>query len=346
MDAPVDLLIIGQGLAGSVLACEARDRGMSIHVIDQGHAHAASMVAAGMWNPVSFRKIIEVWKAKEVMHFLQNRYPKWEKDLGAFFFHPKPVARVFPNEEYADLWKKRISEGMSWITLGTKDLPGANHPHGYGLVPDAGFVHLPHFLAAVRDRLKEENALSEEVFEEDRLVFKDDCWNYGEIRVKHVVLSVGTSGMQLKNMEGLPLRTNKGEVLDVRADAWKEDLTLNNGKWMLPYSDGTLKLGATYEWQRADLETTAENREMLIAKMNMAYPGEIEVIEHKAGLRPTVKDRRPLVGKLPSGLFSFNGLGTRGVLIAPYLANELLSHLLEGKTLDPEIDIQRFLKKL
>jgi len=68
------------------------------------------------------------------------------------------------------------------------------------------------------------------------------------------------------------------------------------------------------------------------------------VIEHVAGIRPTVKDRRPLVGRHPeySNIYVLNGLGTRGVMIAPYVAQELYNYIQHDIPLDPEIDIKRF----
>jgi glycine/D-amino acid oxidase-like deaminating enzyme len=70
-----------------------------------------------------------------------------------------------------------------------------------------------------------------------------------------------------------------------------------------------------------------------------------KIVEHIAGIRPTVKDRRPLVGKHPKhpNLAVLNGLGTRGVMIAPTVAKALYDHLENGIALDKEISIARFL---
>ncbi|MDG1262823.1 MAG: FAD-dependent oxidoreductase [Flavobacteriales bacterium] len=339
----VDLLIVGQGLAGSVLAHEARKRGLSIAVIDNGWKTAASTVAAGMWNPVSFRKIIPVWRDEACMEAIHEAYPRYEKTLGTSFFHQLPVWRIFPNQEYADLWRKRLNEGAPWIAEGTEAVPPyVDAPFGYGVVPRAGFVKLPVFLEATREWLSEDGALVETSFDEDKLQPIEAGYQYEGIQAKHVVLAVGTAGRQLKAMEGLPLQTNKGEVLDVQVDEHDAKATLNNGKWLLPFGEGKFKLGATYDWRDDSLNLSATSKQMLLDKVGAMLHSEVKVVKHIAGLRPTVKDRRPLIGALAPNLYTFNGLGTRGVLIAPLLAAEFFDFMEGTQELHSETSVQRY----
>jgi glycine/D-amino acid oxidase-like deaminating enzyme len=69
-----------------------------------------------------------------------------------------------------------------------------------------------------------------------------------------------------------------------------------------------------------------------------------EICDQLAGIRPTVVDRRPLVGKHPkyNNLFVLNGLGTRGVMNAPFSADNLTRSIVYGEDIDKEIDISRF----
>ena len=343
-----DLIIVGQGLAGSVLACEAQSRGLSVGIIDNGWKLSASMVAAGMWNPVSFRKIISVWRDQECMEALQTKYPAWEKSLESQFYFDRPVMRVFPNQEYADLWAKRLSEGMPWIQA-VHELPDrVKAPYGAGLVDQAGYLHLPRFLQSVRDLASAESRLLEEEFDPKYLETDagrrtpDKPVVYKHWQADHLIIAMGTSARKLSWYQGLPLQTNKGEVLDVSVKDFQRDITANNGKWLLPYNEEGYKLGASYDWRTDDLETSDEVREMLLEKVQLMLDAEVSVVEHKVGLRPTVKDRRPLLGELETRIWSFNGLGTRGVLISPLLAGELLNHIFDGAPLHPETDLNRF----
>lgn len=343
----VDLLIVGQGLGGSVLACEALHRGLSVAVIDNGWKSAASTVAAGMWNPISFRKIIPVWRDEACMQSLEEAYPHYEEGLGAKFFHSMPIARVFPNEEYASLWKKKIDEGMKWISLPEEPFKApVVAPFGHGLVNRAGYLDMPVFLSAVREKLMEEEAFVEEEFDEDALRWDKGFYKYKSIEAKKVVLAAGLAGKDFKSMVGLPLNHNKGEVLEVKTTEFQEDIVLNNGKWLQPRGNGVFRLGSTYDWKDATLDTLPESKAILLEKVGKMFHAPIEVIEHIAGQRPTVRDRRPLLGRLDDHqLYSFNGLGTRGVLIAPLLAKELFNFMDGLADLHPETNLLRFRKR-
>ena len=74
----------------------------------------------------------------------------------------------------------------------------------------------------------------------------------------------------------------------------------------------------------------------------LKYP--YEIIGQKAGIRPTTQDRRPLIGKHPEigNAYIFNGLGTKGVSIAPYFSVMFTNWLLGEGTLSSEVDIKRF----
>lgn len=342
----VDLLIVGQGLGGSVLACEALYRGLSVAVIDNGWKTAASTVAAGMWNPISFRKVIPVWRDEACMAALEEAYPRYEKMLNTSFFHPMPIARVFPNEEYAKLWQKQLAEGMNWISLAEETFSDPIHaPFGHGLVKKAGYIDMPVLLEAVKEKLQSMGALVTADFEENQLQHEERTYKYQHLTANKVVLATGLEGRFLKAMEGLPLQINKGEVLEVEIANFRQDLVLNNEKWVQPRGQGRYRLGATYDWKDTSLDLLQASKEQILTKVEKMLKVSVKVVDHLAGQRPTVRDRRPLLGRLDGNhLYSFNGLGTRGVLIAPLLAQELFAFM-EGKAdLHPEANITRLRK--
>lgn len=69
-----------------------------------------------------------------------------------------------------------------------------------------------------------------------------------------------------------------------------------------------------------------------------------ELISQEAGIRPTVSDRRPLVGAHPeyNNIYIINGLGSRGVMIAPYVAEQLYQFIEAKEPLEAAISIDRF----
>lgn len=342
------VLIVGQGLAGSVLALELLKRGCEVHVVDDQRPGSASPVAAGMFNPMSFRRIIPVWRADEVMPAMETFYRNAEQKLGSTFFHRVPLVKVFPNGEYAALWKQRMEEGLPWITDGPQLPPEAKAPHGCGMVPEAGYLDLPVFMRSVAELLAAEGRIHRHAFNEDLLEAQGEGFVYRDaasglrLPADAVVLATGTYARGSKLLGALPLQTNKGEVLTVRT-RFRSENTLNNGKWLLPIGEGAYRLGSSYLPGAEDAHPTGQVAEHLLEKAALMVNATFEVEEHRAGLRPTVSDRRPLLGESArAGVYHFNGLGTRGVLNAPLLAELLAEHLLHGRALDREVSVNRF----
>ena len=89
---------------------------------------------------------------------------------------------------------------------------------------------------------------------------------------------------------------------------------------------------------------TEEGKQELIDRIKEILNCDFEIVEHFAGVRPTVRDRRPLLGVHPKepNLFILNGLGTRGVMLAPTLAKDLYDFIENGKPLEKAIDIKRY----
>ena len=91
-------------------------------------------------------------------------------------------------------------------------------------------------------------------------------------------------------------------------------------------------------------QPTEKGKEWLLTKLKKLLHHPFEVVEHRAAIRPTVQDRRPLLGVHPKHkqLYVFNGLGTRGVLMGPLLADWLFQFMEYQKDLPSEVAIDRF----
>lgn len=334
-------LVVGQGLAGTLVSWKLNLRGANFHVIDEEREHSASKVAAGMWNPISFRKVIPTWRAAEMMQHVKATYPAMEKELSASFVHQREVIRFFPNEEYEATWNKQALKPEVAEHLGeskTLSVPLVDKPHG--CVENAGYVDLKTMIQSWRNELSSRKQYSKGSFSE--VSRKGDMWHFNGKDYSRMILCVGVGMLELEDypLEGW-LRTNKGEVITFDLDSEIEPI-VNNGKWILPLANGSYKLGASYDWKVANHQPSDEVKAVLLEKMSQMVLESPKVRLHEAGLRPTTKDRRPLIGALDSenGVFIFNGLGTRGVLIGPYCAEELMKFL-NGETLDEEINIAR-----
>ena len=68
------------------------------------------------------------------------------------------------------------------------------------------------------------------------------------------------------------------------------------------------------------------------------------MVQHEAGVRPSSNDRRPILGAHPQqkNIYIFNGLGAKGVMLAPYFAQQLGANITAGKAIDKEASVERY----
>ena len=321
-------LVVGGGLAGT-LAAEALWRAGEEVVQRDAGKPGASRVAAGMFNPVSFRRIVEVWDAAEHREVAERTYRRFEALLGGRYWHEVPVVRVFPNAAYAADWQGRLNEGHAvskWIEL--VEVDGLRAPHGTGRVNGSGWVDVPALLddwaAWCRSGA-------------ERLQWEEGTWSWADglpVGVDGVVDARGVGAVADLAKWGIQINPNHGEVLTLKPGRWSQPFTLNVNKWLLPQPDGGARLGATYAWNIADERTLPATLPALLSAFDdVLQPGlnEEDVAEHRAGLRPASPDRRPFVGRLSERYRWYcilNGLGTRGVLVGPRAAQDLVRQLL------------------
>jgi glycine/D-amino acid oxidase-like deaminating enzyme len=103
-------------------------------------------------------------------------------------------------------------------------------------------------------------------------------------------------------------------------------------------------VGATYENEFDSVEPTEKMLNELKRRLNKVLELEYTVVEHFAGIRPTVKDRRPLIGQHGDhqNLWIFNGMGSKAYSLAPLLSKELADSMVNNAPLHPEINYTRY----
>jgi glycine/D-amino acid oxidase-like deaminating enzyme len=161
---------------------------------------------------------------------------------------------------------------------------------------------------------------------------------------QRIIFCEGQYTQQNPYWNHLPFNPAKGEILTIRAENLPTDAIVSKGIFVLPLGNHTYKIGSTYYWDDKEEQPTERGRSELTQKLEEVITVPYEVIDHKAALRPTVTDRRPLIGLHPQypSIGIFNGLGTRGVLLAPYFARHFMQHLLDGEELNSEVNVGRF----
>jgi len=346
----VDYLVVGLGLAG-ISFCETLEQhGRSYKVISDD-SQKASTVAGGLYNPVILKRFTLSWKAHEQLRLLYPFYESLEKKLGVPLDHRLRVLRRFVSAEEQNSWFEASDRpGLDTLMSATL-VPNTNEvidaPLGYGEVLGTGRIDTKLLQETFREYLLKSHLLLEESFQFEALKIEDHGVTYKGLKAKQIVLAMGYGLKEDPFFEYLPLNGTKGELLTIKAPELKEGRVIKSSVFIIPQGDDIYRIGATYKWQDKTNLPTKDAREELETKLRTFLKCEYEVVKHVAGVRPTVADRRPLVGRHPKYhvLYVLNGFGSRGVMIAPYASNALFNYIEKDKALPPEMDISRFEKR-
>ena len=342
----LDYIIVGSGLAGIAFSEMALQNQKSFFVFNN-QSQNSSKIAGGLYNPVILKRFSEVWHAREQLDLVYPFYAALESKLGVKLNYKLPLLRKFYSAEEQNNWftasdKPNLSSFLS-TELITKKWDAIPSPFNFGEVLFSGYVDTPLLLSAYQSFLIQEHKYKEETFDYSQLLLHSDSVQYKDIKAKHIVFAEGFGMLLNPFFSKLPLDGTKGELLLIKAPNLNLDVIVKSSVFVMPIGNDYYKVGATYNWEdKTNLPTEAAKKE-LTDNLKELIKCDFEIMEHYAGVRPTVKDRRPLVGTHPihKNLHVLNGLGTRGVMLAPEMAKELFNHIENQTPLDQHIDIKR-----
>lgn len=336
-----DALILGRGIAGAVLAETLRQRGLRVHVFDHKRPGNASMAAAGVVNPVVLKRDVPSWRAELLLPVAERFYTALEQRLGVSFWHPVELVKLFASERDPLQWERAQADARTGAFLDRRPQPEVDAApvhaaHGHGTVHQAAWLDVPAMLEAQRTLLLAEGALSEEDVSEDAVEHLPDGVRIGDRSAPWLIRCTGPFA-KLGGM--VPV---KGEGLTVRLPGLPRHRMLHRGVFALPVAEDLHRVGATFAWDDVWEGPTGEARSWLLEKLAKLTPVSPDVVDQWTGVRPTSADRRPIMGAIAAHEAVLNGLGARGVLLAPWCAAHLADHLFGGEALDPEVDVARF----
>lgn len=344
----VDHIIVGQGLAGSCLAIQLLNRGKKLVVFDEPRKNRASAVAAGLFNPITGKRMIKSWMADEIFPYLFQFYSAGERFLGKKFFHPVPIYRPFVSFEEQNEWMALSADnGLKKFIdkiFTTSAYDQANDPFGGVLTKQSGYLDVNSFMLAVVSLLKKENAYRESNFDFTSLKVSADNLQYEEIETSSIIFCDGIGVNNDPFFKWLPVRSLKGETLHVSLEE-KPRAIFNRGVYLVPTDrHNSFIAGATYQPNDISEMTSTKARNELEEKLKTLVKIPFTVNHQNWGIRPTTPDRRPILGAHPAhkNIIVFNGLGTKGVSLAPYFSG-MLADWMGGKTeIQNEVNIERF----
>ncbi|KPM48049.1 NAD(P)/FAD-dependent oxidoreductase [Jiulongibacter sediminis] len=344
----IDFLIVGQGLAGTTLAYQLLKKGASISIIDNPALPSSSRVAGGMFNPVTGKHLAKTWLADELYPYLFNFYREIENLTGEIFLYEIPIYRPFKNEQQKAQFEKLIPkhqiEKYCKIIPPQTELQGkVLNPLGGVLTEQCGRLDVEKFLDASKGYFDKLRSISNEEFDYKSIEIQESTISYKGNDYQYIIFCEGFHAIRNPFFKNLPFNPVKGETLDIKLNTKLPPQIINQGKWLMPLEGSTFKAGATYVWHELNDRNSEEGKQQIEDGIRQFLTVQFEVIDQKAGVRPATKDRRPFAGLHPEfpSLGIFNGLGTKGVSLAPYLAANFADHLLDGKEINTETTIDR-----
>ena len=342
------ILIVGAGISGITIAKHFIDRGHSITLIDSG-INRSSVIAAGMINPIVFRRMTKSWRVDEFLPYLEKFYTQFEKECNESFFIPITIRRMFSTEQERSLWiEKQDTEGFKAyifpITEADNNFDEALNQFGSGRVRRSSYISTSLFLEATKKWISQNHSLVK-----DTINYNDidpALSTYKGIFYDHII---SCEGVEVRNnpwFQNMPINPTQGETLTIISEDIIETESLNRKCFILPIGNNEFKIGSTYVWDTYNSDITAVGRAEIEKNITYLTTASYTVIDQNAGIRPTTLDRRPLIGTHPSfpRMHIFNGLGAKGYMLAPLLSKEMVEHILDGRLLDKEISISRLIK--
>lgn len=347
----VDLIIVGFGLAGTLLAYELINSGKSVIVFNDPDQSKASEVAAGIVNPVVFKRMTKSWMLDEAFPVLEKTYRQLEELSGTQLYFPLKICRILGKDDL-EFWKSKVRTNDLQQFIGSASPRSEfNHqikaPHGTGIIEKAGRLDIPKLISFFSKYLTQKNLIRNKKFEIDALKLEVDHISYKNIVAEKIIFCEGPAAAQNPYFNNLKFKSSKGEVIDLHIPDLNLTEIINSEIFILPMGNENYKIGATYSWDQLNWEITNSARVELVQKFKNIISAEFRILNHQAGIRPTMHDRKPVIGFLPKfpQIGIFNGLGSKGVLWGPYFAKQFVEFI-SGKTsnIPDDVSVHRYFK--
>ena len=355
----VDLIVLGGGLAGSAMAWQSHWRGWSVALIDRLDAGSSSRVAAGLVTPITGGRAAASWKWDEFYPVADTFYRRVERETGCSVWRVEPALRIFGSQAERELYESK------WISDCEQSTPASIHadwasadedsgikaPFGMCHIAPAARLDTNAYLGATQRYFQSHDAFRQADLNCDADLVIDHsaqtvCIPSLELSGKCIVFCQGVAARDNQFFKDLPLHPARGDILLIESPNVRLERVVHHDAWVVPVGQHRYLVGATYD--RAGLSMTEavsqekalQFRAELIRRWESLAQGTFQardhvVLDQRTAVRPASYDRHPLVGQhdVYSNVYCLNGLGSKGTLMAPRLA-ELTISAMHGGPID------------
>ncbi|WP_346238475.1 NAD(P)/FAD-dependent oxidoreductase [Niabella insulamsoli] len=346
------ILVVGQGISGTMLSWFFEQRQIDCIVIDNNQQQTPSNTAAGLINPVTGRRVVTVWMDEQILPFAEQTYQQMGKFLNVPVLDKTSITDFFPNPFMRESFIKKLQQKAPYIKLEKDEgrFPSYfNYEFGIGTISPAYIVHLQSLLPAWRQYLESKQRLLNENLDRSALTVAADKIIYKDIEADKIIFCDGVEGAENPYFSLLPFALNKGEALIIEAKDLPPNHIYKKSMMLVPFKEPSFFwTGTNYIWDFEDAAPTASFRENSEQVLKSWLKVPFKIVDHKAALRPATIERRPFVGFHPihKNVGILNGMGTKGCSLAPYFASQLTDHILQQAAIESEADIARHARLL
>lgn len=342
----IDYLIIGQGLAGSLLAWELIQRQKKVVIIDNGKENA-SLIAAGLINPVTGMRFVKSSNVDQLLPSAINYYQQLSSHFKQPFYIEKPMLRILAKGKEVSACQKRLNDTdyQNYLTEIIPATQGINSSHGILKQSQTGYLLTKTLLHQLKDYFISLNCYLNNQVDYVEIKFTP-ILQWREFSPTQIIFCEGHHAMKNPWFSGLPFQPVKGEIITATSNQKIPPNILNYGHWFIPLNDHHFRTGATFDRENLNTKTSSQAKDTLIDSLKKVYPSLSinQIINQQAGIRPTTLDKQPFIGKHPryTELMIFNGFGAKGSLQIPWYCQQLANHLIDNHPLPETSHIARY----
>ena len=342
-----DYLIIGQGLAGSLLAWELIQRDCQVIIIDNGKENA-SQVAAGLINPITGMRFVKSADVDSLLPVAQQSYSTLAGVFQQSFYIEKPMLRLFRNATELTHCLKRLDDPdyqdyLGEITRSDHTIKDLATPFGFLEQKQTGYLLTRPLLTCLKELF-----IARQCYRQANVDYQDIqlqpslCWQ--DIVPKQIIFCEGHHATTNPWFSWLPFQPVKGEILTLEHQNQLSDKMLNYGNWLIPINSHHIRIGATFDRENLDTLPTKRGKNELLNAVKTIHAdlAQATLINHQAHIRPCTLDKQPFIGHHPQHpqLAIFNGFGAKGSLQIPWHSQYFVDALLNNSPLPS--NIQRY----
>ncbi len=343
--APWDVIIVGQGLAGTTLAWHLIAEGQRVLLLDAGEAVTSSKIAAGLITPITGKRMALSRRYDEFLPAARKFYTSIEKQTGQAFFHDRIALRLFRSDEERENWSTRSGKpDFRSHLVSPQPAPlldsKLGDASGGGFAMNAAQLDVVAYLDASRAVLEWKPVTLD--WHRD-VVFDAEGVSVSGCRARTLISCEGFAATRNPYFQWVPFLAAKGDILTVRFHDRVLPQSLHRGIWVAPTAEpDVFRVGSTYDWDNLDQVPNASARAEIESKLKEFFHLPYTVLDHRAAVRPIISESKALVGLHPEEerLGYFNGLGSKGSLHAPWYAQCLADFLVHRNPLPEDVDVQ------